>query len=291
MARLRNRQLKADFWTDPELLRWPRDKRWTYQGLWEMAEDSGCIEDDPFGWKLMLWPSPMDSDITVELLTEWRDELVEAHKAVPYEADGKHYLYLRTFHEHELPRNPQSPNLPLPAWVKWSPDKDTKERSRGRYVIDKDILLSQYCDANVSPVLSCPVLLNPLPLMNSQTVAPEVEKLIILAAATKSAKASWKPKQSDIAMFATLLERFPAVQVKMELQKFQAYALTKQWTKLPRAFVNWMNRVEPELRVEPRNTFPSEPPPEITDEDRAASLAIIRETRQRLARMGTEAMG
>ena len=81
--------VKADFWTDPELLRWPREKRFTYQGIWALAEDSGCLEDDPFGWKLLLWPSPVDADITVERLGEWRDELVAAGKAIPYEAEGK----------------------------------------------------------------------------------------------------------------------------------------------------------------------------------------------------------
>ena len=113
MSRLRNRIRKADYFTDGELLRWHRDKRTTYSGLWALAEDSGCLEDDPFAWKLALWGSPLDSDITVELLTQWRDELVEAEKLLPYEADGKHYLYIRTFHQHERPRNPQKNDLPL----------------------------------------------------------------------------------------------------------------------------------------------------------------------------------
>ena len=107
MSRLRNRMVKADFWTDPELLRWPLAKRMLYQGLWAFAEDSGCLEDDPFGWKLSIFPSPVDSDITVELLTEWRDDLVASGKLYRYEADGKHYLFIRTFHQHEHPRNPQ----------------------------------------------------------------------------------------------------------------------------------------------------------------------------------------
>jgi hypothetical protein len=166
VARLRNRMVKAEFWTDAELLRWPREKRFTYQGLWALAEDSGCLEDDPFGWKLLLWPSPVDADITVELLEEWRDELVAARKAIRYEANGKSYLYLGRFHDHESPRNPQNPNLPLPPWVIWIADKDSKERSRGRYRIDTETVLRQYGDVTVSPalpslVLSSPVLPSP----------------------------------------------------------------------------------------------------------------------------------
>jgi hypothetical protein len=118
MARLRNRIRKADYFTDGELLRWHRDKRATYSGLYALAEDSGCLEDDPFMWKLVLWPSPLDADITVELLTQWRDELVEAGKLIPYEADGERFLYIRTFLQHEHPRNPQRPDLPLPEWLR-----------------------------------------------------------------------------------------------------------------------------------------------------------------------------
>ena len=142
MARLRNRIVKADFWSDPELLRWPREKRTTYQGLWATAEDSGCIEDDAFGWKLLLWPSPLDADITIEMLEAWRDEWVAARKLIPYEADGKSYLFVRTFHEHERPRNPQSPTLPLPPWVTYQtrevPRKDVGKG--GTYTINEYIV-------------------------------------------------------------------------------------------------------------------------------------------------------
>lgn len=165
MARLRNRIVKAEFWTDPELLRWPRDKRETYRGLWAMAEDSGCLEDDPFGWKLLLWPSPMDADITVDLLAQWRDELVETGKLVPYEADGKRYLWLKTFHQHEHPRNPQSPNLPLPEWVEWQVTKDDNNRTRSAYVTTSppaETVTPQYGAATVTPVQSCPVLSSPV---------------------------------------------------------------------------------------------------------------------------------
>ncbi|MBN1628162.1 MAG: hypothetical protein JW990_00210 [Thermoleophilia bacterium] len=179
MARLRNRMVKADFWTDPELLRWPRDKRQTYRGLWALAEDSGCLEDDPFGWKLLLWPSPMDEDITIALLETWRDEMVATGKLIPYQADGKRYFFLRTFHQHEHPRNPQSPDLPLPPWVTYqSRQVERKDTGRGgtytinEYVLDLDLIPSQpnhtvtvaqpYGNRTETPVLSCPVLSSPV---------------------------------------------------------------------------------------------------------------------------------
>jgi hypothetical protein len=148
MARLRNRIVKADINTDPELLRWHRDKRYTYQKIWQMAEDSGCLEDDPFGWKLTAWPSPLDADITVEVLTRWRDELVEAKKLIPYKAEGKDYLYIKTFHQHEHPRNPQPNDLPLPPWVTFVyievPRSDGRKNKVYRYDVNEALLPALY---------------------------------------------------------------------------------------------------------------------------------------------------
>ena len=141
MTRLRNRIRKADYFTDGELLRWHRDKRTTYTGLWAIAEDSGCLEDDPFTWKLLIWASPLDADITVELLAQWRDEMVAAGKLIPYEADGKAFLYIRTFHQHEHPRNPQRPDLPLPPWIKC-------EFKEGQSADGRTWRRTQYTDTN-----------------------------------------------------------------------------------------------------------------------------------------------
>lgn len=178
MARLRNRMVKANFWTDGELLRWPREKRITYQGLWAIAEDSGCVEDDPFEWKLLLWPSPVDADITTEVLQQWRDEFVEAGKLLPYSVDGKSYLFVMNFHKHERPRNPQSPIVPLPPWItheireyKRATPNGMATFTRNEYVIDWDLLQENSNRTVTVPspnnnhtgtlVLSSPVLSSP----------------------------------------------------------------------------------------------------------------------------------
>ncbi|MBN1631245.1 MAG: hypothetical protein JW990_15900 [Thermoleophilia bacterium] len=134
MARLRNRIVKADYWGDGDLLRMPRDMRDTYRGLWAIAEDSGCLEDDPFTWKLLLWPGPFDADITVDLIAQWRDELIDASKLVPYIVDGRRYFFIEPFHRHEHPRNPQKNDLPLPPWVLWVPSE--KDPRKGLYNVD-----------------------------------------------------------------------------------------------------------------------------------------------------------
>lgn len=126
--RIRNRQKKATFWTDGDLLRWPRDKRYFYESLWSCAEDSCCIIDDMFEVKLTAWPSPLDADLTVELLEQWRDELIECGKLIPYEADGRRYLFIPRMAEHEKPRNPQVPDWPLPPWVTYAVTGDGRNR-------------------------------------------------------------------------------------------------------------------------------------------------------------------
>jgi hypothetical protein len=174
MARLRNRIVKAEFWTDGELLRWPRDKRQTYRGLWALAEDSGCLEDDPFTWKLMLWPSPVDADITVEQLESWRDELLTAGKMIRYQAEGKDYLYLTRFHQHEHPRNPQRADLPLPAWVVW--EGNEKDARKGQYRELSDVVQALYNGVTTVPVLPSPAQPSPVLKEGTRVRVPPLEK-------------------------------------------------------------------------------------------------------------------
>ena len=162
VSRLRNRMVKATFWTDPELLRWTQPKRAMYLGIWAMAEDSGCLEDDPFEWKCVLFPSPIDVEFTVERLTTWRDELTVAGKLIPYESDGKSYLFIRNFHQHEHPRNPQPADLPLPPWVTWEKHASAAGKSYHRYTVllGTTTVPPQNGDGTTTepPPLSCPVL-------------------------------------------------------------------------------------------------------------------------------------
>lgn len=178
VSRLRNRIRKADYFTDGELLRWPRDKRTTYSGLWAIAEDSGCLEDDPFEWKVSLWPSPLDDDLTVTVLQQWRDELVRAGKLVRYEARGKRLLFIRTFHTHEHPRNPQSPTLPLPAWVvhdQIEPKRGDTTVKRNAYRVVTSLLPPQNDDSTVTVTspLSCPVPSSPIPSLSTLSDSDE----------------------------------------------------------------------------------------------------------------------
>jgi hypothetical protein len=185
MARLRNRMTKSEFWTDPELLSWPRDKRWFYKGLRAACEDSGCCEDSPFGWLLVLYPSPMDRDITVDKLGTWRDELIVSKKLIRYMVADKPYLYQVTFHDHEHPRNPQSPDLPLPPWIRWV--RNEKDQRKGSYEVDQaqveslisgctDVEQSLFNDVTTVPAQTSPAQSSTRKKRDSETLGDLVKE-------------------------------------------------------------------------------------------------------------------
>ena len=131
--RLHNRQIKGNFWSDPDLIyELNRDQRMFFIGLTQLAEDSGCLEYDPRSFKIILYPA--DNDINPELLTEWTEIIIKMGKLIVYEVEGKKYLYIKNFHKHQSLRNPAPPEIPLPTWITWK-QKDDRTRY-GEYIND-----------------------------------------------------------------------------------------------------------------------------------------------------------
>lgn len=135
--RLHNRQVKAAFWTDTDLIRLlDIPGRMFYQGLWQLADDSGCLEYDVLAFKIHLFPA--DAIITIEVIEQWVKKLIEAKKIIPYEAEGKKCLYLKNFHKHQTLKNCPSPEVPLPPWVAWEPYQSNDRQ--GKYIINENVL-------------------------------------------------------------------------------------------------------------------------------------------------------
>ena len=134
--RLHNRQVKAAFWTDTDLLRLlDIPGRMFYQGLWQLADDSGCLEYDVLAFKIHLFPAdPVDT----EAIQHWIDKLIESKKLIPYEAENKKCLYLKNFHKHQTLKNCPPPAVPLPPWISFEPYPSNNKQ--GKYVIREDIL-------------------------------------------------------------------------------------------------------------------------------------------------------
>jgi hypothetical protein len=134
--RLHSRQIKPGFWNDTDLItRLTRDGRLFYIGLWQLCDDSGCLFDDPFQFRIHLFPN--DNDMTPEILADLRDQLIALKKAYRYEVAGKVCIWLSNFHKHqkipkEAPPGPDS--VPLPPWIRWVPS-ESGSRSKSKYEV------------------------------------------------------------------------------------------------------------------------------------------------------------
>lgn len=137
---LRNRLVKANFWTDTELAKkLPATGRMMYQGLWQLAEDSGCIEADPVAFKMILFPL---DDISLGKIEQWTNILLELDKLIPYQYQKKEYYYIKNFHKHQSLRSPGKPELPLPEWIEYMPNP--KPYQSGGYIINYEIMPGEY---------------------------------------------------------------------------------------------------------------------------------------------------
>lgn len=148
--RLHTRLLKDSFATDGEIQRWDGDKKFFYISLIQLAEDSGCIEDDTLAIKR--WVFSMQDSVTIEQLEQWVNELVTSLKLIPYEINKSSYFYLKNFHRHQTLRMPTAPENPLPPWITYVIEKTERKAKgvypHGNYVVDESnvALQSIICD-------------------------------------------------------------------------------------------------------------------------------------------------
>jgi hypothetical protein len=133
--------IKPDFWTDTELGdNLPPTGRLLYQGLWQLAEDSGIIENDPVAYKMQLFPL---DNIDTQKIKDWTQKLVDLKKLIPFKVDSKDYFYIKNFHKHQALRSPGRPELPLPDFIKYIENK-AKYKSGG-YIIDYNKIEGSNC--------------------------------------------------------------------------------------------------------------------------------------------------
>lgn len=136
--RLHSRIILPDYWSDSDTARWVRDMRQFYIGLWQCADDAGCVEYDAYSFTMLLYSSPMDKDITIETLEGWLAMMIYQQKVIPYLNGGKWYLFLKNFHKHQRMKNPCPPEVPLPSWVTWVPYESNPRA--GKYEVSYNLL-------------------------------------------------------------------------------------------------------------------------------------------------------
>ena len=165
---MRDRLLRAGFWDSYEIFDAFEDG-WgvlLYCGLWGIADDSGCLENDPRKIKHKLFPTK--EIITNNVITGWLDKYIQLKKLLPYEGKGKALLFIVHFPDHQSPPNPTAPKLPLPAWL--VPVPSDSNRRWGRYEVKPRVLaqaLGTVCELPVDSLCTGTLTpTQPLPLHN-----------------------------------------------------------------------------------------------------------------------------
>ena len=108
MARIRS--LKPETFTSETLARCSVPARWTFGGLWCYVDDDGRGKSNTGLVKAAVWP--LDDDVTLKHVGEYLDELEAERLICRYEVDGKGYLHVVNFGEHQHPNRPVTSKLP-----------------------------------------------------------------------------------------------------------------------------------------------------------------------------------
>jgi hypothetical protein len=92
----RIRTIKPDFWTDGNMVKLSPFARLLYIGMWNFTMcDHGHLADDAM--KLKLQVLPMDN-VDIEALL---DEIMASGRVLRMEADGRSYLLVKRFEDHQ----------------------------------------------------------------------------------------------------------------------------------------------------------------------------------------------
>jgi hypothetical protein len=94
---VRIRQIKPEFWEDPDIAELPRDIRLLFIGLWNMADEIGQLKDDARLIKRTLFG--YDNDVTSVVIEDWLQQLEQHHQQFVVRRDG--LLFIRTFQKHQ----------------------------------------------------------------------------------------------------------------------------------------------------------------------------------------------
>lgn len=166
MARTRN--LKPAFFKNEFLGQLPFEARILYQGLWCIADRRGVLEDRPLRIKAEVFPfDNVDVDALLSQLSTPIDAFQDHPFIVRYESNGKRYILIPKFEEHQTPHHQEKPSdAPLPQDV--CPQEVTKNPEQA---LDKPWISS--VQALDKPRTNPSLTLNPSTLtLNPQTDAP-----------------------------------------------------------------------------------------------------------------------
>ncbi|BDH46429.1 hypothetical protein TUM12370_24730 [Salmonella enterica subsp. enterica serovar Choleraesuis] len=106
MARIRT--VKPEFWTDEKVVECSIPARLMFIGLFNFANDRGCLERSPKRLKMQIFPADV---IDCEPLIK---ELIAHGLLTEYSVSGNEYLHIKGFLRHQKINRPSVSKLPLP---------------------------------------------------------------------------------------------------------------------------------------------------------------------------------
>lgn len=108
MARIRT--IKPQHWDDRRLPEVSLQAHLLWIASWNFSDDKGIFEADPILIKSKAFPRR--TDIRIEQVSQWLDQLVKARFIVPFNYNDESYYVSRTFETHQKIDKPQPSKIP-----------------------------------------------------------------------------------------------------------------------------------------------------------------------------------
>lgn len=135
MARIRT--IKPSHVNDKELPNLSLQAHLLWVLSWCFSDDEGVLENDPLLIKSQLFPRR--TDIRIEQIKEWIDQLIKARYIIPFTHNGEGYLLHRTFKTHQKIDRAQESKIPIEVIRRTLDDHSTNVRPCiGEYSIVED---------------------------------------------------------------------------------------------------------------------------------------------------------
>lgn len=112
---MRIRTVKPEFWTSEDVAALDWDTRLVFIGLWSYVDDNGVGRDNERLIVADLFPLEEDPRDALAKVSRALASLAEAGLAARYEVDGKRYLYITGWDNHQRIDRPGKPRYPLPT--------------------------------------------------------------------------------------------------------------------------------------------------------------------------------
>jgi hypothetical protein len=122
----RIRTVKPSHWSDKELPNISLQAHLLWIATWNFSDDDGVFEADALFLKSQIFPRR--TDIRVDQIQSWLDQLVKARFILPFLYKGERYYVSRTFRTHQKIDRPHPGIIPPEELVRVFDERSTNDR-------------------------------------------------------------------------------------------------------------------------------------------------------------------